>query len=89
MGDVTWYVPVTVVIEVAGSLLARDRSTKQRIFARAGIQRYIIVNVTAETVELNSQPITENDPRYALHETMTSGTIDLGPVAVDAAALLA
>jgi Uma2 family endonuclease len=78
-----------VVIEVAGSSLARDRSTKQRIYARAGIPRYIIVNLADETVEVYSAPTAENDPHYRRHETIAAGMIDLGPVAVDAAALLA
>jgi Uma2 family endonuclease len=80
---------IVAVIEVAGSSLARDRSTKQRIYANAGIQRYIIVNLTDQIVEVYTEPSAENDAHYAGHETITSGTIDLGPVAIDASALLA
>jgi Uma2 family endonuclease len=78
---------VLVIIEVAGSSLARDRSTKQRIYANAGIAHYVIVNLTDDVVESYSQPIGGDDARYGQHVTLTAGTIELGPITVDVASL--
>jgi len=47
---------VTCVIEVADSSLRRDRTTKQRIYANAGIPRYIIVNLPDRVVEVYTEP---------------------------------
>ena len=43
---------VTCVIEVAGTSLDRDRTTKKRIYAAAGIPQYLIVNLTGSRIEL-------------------------------------
>lgn len=45
-----------VVIEVADTSLAVDRTDKQRSYARAGIPEFWIVNVTDRTVEVYTQP---------------------------------
>ena len=42
---------IICVIEVADSSLNRDRTTKQRIYADAGITHYFIVNLIDKTVE--------------------------------------
>jgi Uma2 family endonuclease len=44
------------VIEVADSSLAKDRTTKLRIYATAGIRQYVIVNLVDRTVELHEAP---------------------------------
>ncbi len=49
-----------LVIEVADSSLARDRGLKKRIYARAGIPVYWIVNLVERKIEVYSQP-TEAD----------------------------
>jgi hypothetical protein len=47
---------VASVIEVAGTSLRRDRTTKLRLYARGGISQYIIVNLTERTAEEYSDP---------------------------------
>lgn len=79
---------VAVVIEVAGSSLIRDRSTKQRIYARAGITQYVIVNLVNGAVESYTEPSGGDDARYGNHRTLTSGHLVVGPVTVNAIELL-
>jgi Uma2 family endonuclease len=45
-----------LVIEVAETSLAYDRSTKRRIYAEAGIPEYWVVDCAAETVEMHRGP---------------------------------
>jgi len=47
---------VSCVIEVAESSLQRDRTTKQRIFAAAGIPQYIILNLVDHQIEMREDP---------------------------------
>lgn len=47
---------VPLVIEVADSSVNTDRSTKQRLYASAGIPRYWLVNIPAGQVEVLEQP---------------------------------
>jgi Uma2 family endonuclease len=47
---------VSCVIEVADSSLDRDRGTKQRIYADAGIPQYVIVNLIERVVEVYERP---------------------------------
>jgi Uma2 family endonuclease len=47
---------VLLLIEVADSSLAYDRSTKLRLYAEAGIPEYWVVGCTAETVEVYRGP---------------------------------
>ncbi len=47
---------VELVIEVADSSLERDRNIKKRIYARAGIPVYWIVNLPERQIEVYSQP---------------------------------
>lgn len=47
---------VGLVIEIADASLARDREIKGRIYARAGIPVYWIVDLTAKRVEVHSRP---------------------------------
>jgi Uma2 family endonuclease len=79
---------IEAVIEVAGSSLARDRSSKQRIYANAGIRHYIIVNLPDNVIESYVAPISGDAARFGRHETLTSGHLDLGPLSVDVAELL-
>jgi Uma2 family endonuclease len=79
---------IAVVIEVAESSLARDRSTKQRIYARAGIARYVIVDLVDDAVEVYTEPVAGADPHYASRQVVRVGSIDLGPITVDATDLL-
>lgn len=48
---------VLLLIEVADTSLADDRTEKLEIYAEAGIQEYWIVNVIDEQIEVHRQPI--------------------------------
>ena len=45
-----------LLVEVAETSLAYDRSTKLRLYAEAGIAEYWIVDCTAESVEVHRTP---------------------------------
>lgn len=47
---------VLSVIEVANSSLERDRTTKQRIYASAGIGQYVILNLVDGQAEVYEEP---------------------------------
>jgi Uma2 family endonuclease len=51
-----WAEDALLVIEVAESSLAYDRSTKMRLYAEAGLPEYWIVDCTAETVGVHRGP---------------------------------
>ena len=50
-------VDVVLVIEVADSTLERDRTIKQRIYARAGIEIYWILNLRDRQLEVYTEPL--------------------------------
>jgi hypothetical protein len=55
-----------VVIEVSASSLGRDRTEKARIYARAVIPVYWVVNVVDRVVEVHTEPSGPGDaPAYA------------------------
>ena len=47
---------VSCLIEVSDSSLERDRTTKQRIFAQAGVGQYVILNLADRQVEVYEDP---------------------------------
>lgn len=47
---------IALIVEIADSTLERDRSTKKRMYARAGIPVYWIVNLVENTCEVYSAP---------------------------------
>jgi Uma2 family endonuclease len=51
-----WAEDALLVIEVAETSLAYDRSTKLRLYAEAGIPEYWVVDCIAETVEVHREP---------------------------------
>ena len=55
---------VPCVIEVAETSLDYDRTTKQRIYAEAGIPQYLLVNIPERQVEIYEQP-SPQEGRYA------------------------
>lgn len=61
---------VHAVIEVADSSLLRDRTTKLRIYAGAGIQQYVIVNLVDRQVEVHEEPV-PGEQRYARSSVRT------------------
>jgi Uma2 family endonuclease len=71
-----------LVIEVSASSLSRDRNDKARIYARAGIPVYWVVNVVDKQIEVFTQPSGPCDtPAYAAREVFAVGT--LVPVVLD------
>lgn len=57
---------VVLVIEVSDATLERDRTIKQRIYARAGIAIYWILNLRDRQLEVYTQPLnqTGSEPKY-------------------------
>jgi Uma2 family endonuclease len=51
-----WAEDAVLVIEVADSSLAYDRTTKRRLYAEAGIPEYWVVDCAAETIEVHRGP---------------------------------
>ena len=48
---------LSLVVEVADSTLERDRTLKQRLYGRAGIPVYWIVNLVEGQLEVYTQPV--------------------------------
>lgn len=64
-----------LVIEVSASSLARDRNDKARIYARAGIPVYWVVNVIDKQIEVYTQPSGSCEtPAYAKQEVFAVGS---------------
>jgi Uma2 family endonuclease len=73
---------VALVVEVADSTIDRDRGVKRRVYARAGIPIYWIINLVESVVEVYQEPSgTGEDADYAhRHEYKLS---DLVPVIIE------
>jgi Uma2 family endonuclease len=73
---------VGLVVEVAEATLRRDRELKDRIYARAGIPLYWVVNLAADRLEVYSQPIGRADSaKYASYRELARD--DSAPVILD------
>jgi Uma2 family endonuclease len=68
---------VLLLIEVADSSLAYDRSTKLQLYAQAGIAEYWVVDCTAEVVEVYRGP----GPDGYREVSRLRGVAALGPLA--------
>jgi len=56
---------IALVIEVSDTTLRRDRGLKKRIYARAGIQVYWIINLPENQIEVYTEPTGEaEEPDY-------------------------
>lgn len=65
---------LALVIEVAESSLMRDRNDKGRIYARAGIPIYWLVNLIDNRIEVYTQPSGPcEDPAYASCDMFAAG----------------
>jgi Uma2 family endonuclease len=62
---------ILCVIEVADASLRRDRATKQRIYADAGIAEYLIVNLPDRVIEVYTEPH-KGKGRYGQLATLTA-----------------
>lgn len=83
---------VTLVVEIADSSLGVDRGAKQRIYARAGIPLYWIVNLVDRCVECYAAPVgPAQNPRYSSvgaypageHLPLVIDGVEAGSIAVD------
>lgn len=64
---------VSCIVEVAGSSLERDRTTKLRHYARGGISQYLIINLAERSVEEYLDP---NVRKGTYARTLTYGRED-------------
>jgi Uma2 family endonuclease len=65
---------VALVVEVADSSLETDRDTKARLYARAGVPRYWIVNLGERQLEMMSEPSgPAAEPAFAAREVARAG----------------
>lgn len=56
---------IAIVIEVSDTTLQRDRGLKKRIYARAGIPVYLIINLPESQIEVYTEPAGEaEEPDY-------------------------
>ncbi|MEI7685131.1 MAG: Uma2 family endonuclease [Planctomycetota bacterium] len=55
---------ITLIVEISDTTLSVDRERKGRIYARAGIPTYWIVNVAAGSVEVYTNPLGGRKPHY-------------------------
>jgi len=73
---------VALVVEVADSSLQKDRSSKKRIYAAAGIREYWIVNLIEGQFEVYTEPSGPSEqPDYRQHRKY--GPSDTVPVIID------
>ena len=96
-GDETWYLnrhpgpgDIGLLAEVAETSLLRDTLDKSRIYARAGIPFYWVINLSKGVIEVYSEPSGPTpSPDYGSHVTISPpdvltlslGGMMLGPVA--------
>jgi Uma2 family endonuclease len=73
---------IALLIEVADSTLAEDRKFKGRIYARAGIPIYWIINLVDMQIEVYTDP-TGPDATPGYRQLQTYGPDDLVPVVIE------
>jgi Uma2 family endonuclease len=67
---------IGLVTEVSDSSLPEDRSVKSRIYARAGIVEYWIVNLADRQVEVYTDPSGPSDePDYRIEKIYAEGSV--------------
>ncbi len=71
---------VALVIEVADSTLERDRTAKLRLYARAGIPVYWIINLVDLQIEVYTEPVTLPEATYLQRQDY--GLQDAVPVVI-------
>ena len=69
---------VPLLIEVAGSSIRYDRTTKLRLYAEAGVPEYWVVDCIAESVEVYRSP----DARGYGQVAVVTGAASVSPEAV-------
>lgn len=77
---------IGLVAEVSNSSLEYDREDKTRVYARAGLPTYWVINVVDNQVEVHERPSGPvPDPRYAAVTTYKPG--DAVPLVLDGVAV--
>jgi Uma2 family endonuclease len=71
---------VGLAVEVADVTLLRDRRMKARIYARAGIPQYWIVNLLDRSVEVHTEPTDLGESPTYLNRVVRSETEELSVV---------
>jgi Uma2 family endonuclease len=71
---------IALLVEVSDKSLRRDRDSKKRIYARAGINPYRIVNLVDRQIEVYSQPSVDSGDY--VERTVYAAT-DAVPVVID------
>jgi Uma2 family endonuclease len=64
---------VTLVIEISDSTLEEDRTTKARIYARARIPTYWIINLVDSQIEVYTDPRAGKNPAYRQRQDYRRG----------------
>jgi Uma2 family endonuclease len=59
---------VLLLIEVSDTTLKKDRASKARLYAEAGIQDYWIVNVKGRTIEVRRDPVGSKYQSVTIHK---------------------
>ncbi|MGH9847274.1 MAG: Uma2 family endonuclease [Blastocatellia bacterium] len=73
---------IAVVVEVADATLLRDRKLKKRLYARAGIPIYWIINLPEKQIEIYSLPSSSTEePDYQRRQDCHS--TDEAPLVID------
>jgi Uma2 family endonuclease len=73
---------IALVVEVADTTLQRDRTSKKRTYARAGIPVYWIVNLGDRVIEVYTQPSTSGEqPDYT--QKQEYGLSDSVPLVIE------
>lgn len=68
---------VSCAVEVADSSLARDRTTKLRIYATAGIPQYCVINLPDRRIEVHEDPDGERGVYRDRRELTAEATLAL------------
>ena len=64
---------VALVLEVSDATLRRDRTLKQKLYARAGVPTYWILNLAEQRLEIHSQPVGSDEAAdYQQHKTYSA-----------------
>lgn len=71
-----------LIIEIADASLSRDRGIKKRLYARAGIAVYWLINLIDSQIEVYTEPDKQNRPPDYCHCRIYRDN-DLLPVALD------
>lgn len=77
-----------LVVEVADTTLALDRDQKARIYARAGIPEYWIVNLPERCLEVYRDPVADPGQPASYRATMKRGPSEtIAPLAAPSASV--